>query len=97
MKFAATVLAACTLASANAATIEYRGRVEGANVLLLNGQIEYGDADKFEQISRPLSGQTIGILQGPGGKLLDALSIGTTIRQRHFATAVTEDTTSASA
>src|ERR1044072_7099309 len=96
-RFVVTALAACTVASANAATIEYRGRMEGAHVVLLNGEIDHGDADKFEQVIRPLTGQTVVILQSPGGKLTDALDIGTTIRQRHVATVVPEDTHCASA
>lgn len=96
-KLAASILTVCTVASAHAATIESRGRIEGLNVVLLSGLIEHGDSDKFDAVIHPLSGKTVVILQGPGGKLVDALNIGTTIRQQHFATAVPEDTMCASA
>lgn len=77
--------------SASAATIENKGFAEGYNVVSIAGEIEIGDADKFERVIAPLDGPAVVFLNSPGGALVDGLNIGISIRRHGYHTAVVSD------
>jgi hypothetical protein len=91
------VLAASTMVStASAATIKYEGNSEGVNAISIAGQIDHGDAGRFDEIAATLAGPTVVLLRSPGGFVVDGLSIGTTIRSRGYSTVVPDDAICAS-
>jgi hypothetical protein len=88
---------ASTMLSSKAATIDSRGtNAKGVNIVSVDGTIEPGDDDRFDEIVAPLSGSTVVILRSPGGKVGAGLSIGTAIRRKGFGTAVPDDAICAS-
>jgi hypothetical protein len=93
----AGVLAASTMVSAaNAATIKYEGNREGFNAISITGQIDHGDAERFNEIATTLTGPTVVLLRSPGGFVVDGISIGTTIRSKGYSTMVPDDAICAS-
>jgi hypothetical protein len=87
----AALLAAGITLAANAASIEYEGKIEGLNAISVNGKIDLGDADRFREIASTVSGPTVVVLRSPGGTVVDGLNIGLTIRQKGFATGVQDN------
>lgn len=83
------VTAVCLSALASAASAAGIAVVEeaGRPVVHLAGEIELGDAGRFERAVAGRSALTV-VLSGPGGKLIDALSIGEMIRARGDRTVV---------
>ncbi|HME20300.1 MAG TPA: hypothetical protein VKI44_02865, partial [Acetobacteraceae bacterium] len=92
----AGALAASTILSANAATIQYEDAVDGPNVVSITGEIERGDADRFNQVVSTLTGPTAVFLKSPGGLEIDGLNIGIAIRGLGYKTVVIENTVCAS-
>ncbi len=89
MRAAWTILAFLVMVSGavQAAEIQVvRAEGERAHVIIA-GEIELGDADRFRNEVRDLPPAVVD-LDGPGGKLLDALSIGDQVRERGDYTAV---------
>lgn len=83
-------------ATAHAASIEYGSKVDGLNLITITGQIEEGDADKFNQVIAQLPGRSIVALESPGGVLIDGLNLGLAIHRHNFDTAVLPNETCAS-
>ena len=86
--FSAVLLASTVIAGANAATINYEGTDNGMNLVSIDGEIVSGDADQFKQLTAALTGRTIVVLNSPGGRLTDGLTIGAVIHSSGFATVV---------
>jgi hypothetical protein len=92
----AGVLLVGAMLSANAATIEYKGVIDGSNTVLVTGLIVPGDADRYEGITASLVGPTTVFLQSPGGAVVDGLNIGIAIHRSGYSTEVPVNATCAS-
>ena len=80
--------------TSNAATFDIVSAPEYDNVIvLMNGEISEGDAQRFSDIVATLGATHATIaIQGPGGLVGEALDIGAQIRIAHFATMVASQT-----
>jgi hypothetical protein len=85
----ASMLATTTL-SANAAEITYQtGSRDAVGQINISGDIEKGDAVKFEDIVKTMPEKVaIIVLASPGGTLVDGLEIGISIRNHGFLTII---------
>lgn len=92
----AGVLAVSTALSANAASIKYEGNQNGVNAISITGQIDHGDADRFDEVAATVSGPAVVLLRSPGGLVVDGLNIGITIRNKGYSTLVPADAVCAS-
>lgn len=73
--------------AAQAADIRVEAGEEGRPRVFVSGEIELGDAARFRSAVRHLPPAVV-YLDGPGGKLIDALAIGDRLRERGDVTAV---------
>lgn len=65
-------------------------------MIVLEGEIFPGDADRFDQLSRDVELAGV-LLKSPGGSLLDGIDIGRRIRELGYSTGVAPNTACASA
>jgi hypothetical protein len=73
------------------------GKAGGLPVIVVLGDLQYGDGDRFAQISASLPKSTMVAFDSPGGNLLAGLKIGETMRARGFGSLVPDGSTCASA
>ena len=97
---AAALLAASTITTAHAATIESKAcssHVAGCYVITIDGEIKDGDYNKFvKEIDDNGVTDAIVVLNGPGGLADEGLAIGREIQTRKFTTWVGDNYTCAS-
>jgi hypothetical protein len=79
-----------------AADITVQSSGTETDFVLIAGQIEAGDAEKFQHITANTQ-MAIVVFSSPGGLLMEGLNIGADIKQRGYVTAVAENTLCASA
>lgn len=82
--------------TANAASIQNIGAMNGVTIVIINGKIVEGDLAMFRSVTSSLTGSTLVALNSPGGSVGEGLAIGATIRQRGYNTAVAPGDTCAS-
>ncbi len=63
---------------------------DGVKSIWIRGTLEKGDANNFEQISENVSHALV-LLEGPGGRIEEALAMGAAIRSKGYATYVAPD------
>jgi hypothetical protein len=82
-----------TSAAANAADITVSKVKSGGYAVLIDGDIEVGDDEKFNRLTRkiPPGGAMVGLIS-EGGSLAAGLNIGLTIRDKRFSTLILENT-----
>ena len=80
-----------------AATMEAIKAADGANVVVLSGELIRGDDEWFATLAGGIPGDATVVLTSPGGNLVTGLRIGSTIRMRGWRTAVPDSSTYASA
>jgi hypothetical protein len=87
-KFAAAALAVTLLVppAAQAAEMTLRKDKTGRPMVVINGDIEFGDFEKFIKVAGKLPPGTIVGLNSEGGAAIDALEIGHVVRHKRFLT-----------
>jgi hypothetical protein len=87
-----------TLTTAKAAGIEVKHIENGSVLVVMDGDLEFGDIEKFRTKTEALAtaGATVKF-RSNGGNLLAGIRIGSLIRTKKFATVVSEGTQCASA
>ena len=84
-------------APGRAATIEPVKNAAGRTDIVVYGEIQRGDDERFATVAGTVGEDATVWLEGPGGALQDGLRIGTAIRLKGWKTAVPDDATCASA
>ncbi|WP_428486992.1 hypothetical protein [Rhodopila sp.] len=83
-------------APGQAAVIKY-DVADGLTSISISGEIVAGDADSFARAALSITGPTVVVLNSKGGVILQGMMIGELIREKGYATAVTNDAECASA
>lgn len=91
----ATIMAALSVASANAHAAEISLDSEKPVTITISGMIESGDADRFRSIANA-NPRAIVMLESPGGEVATALAIGAMINKAGMTTFVGSQITCAS-
>ncbi len=89
------MIASLVGARAQAADIQAK-MINGSEAITVIGEIVTGDELRFKAVASKVQGKPIILLDSPGGKLIDGLIIGQTIRANRYATFIPHAATCAS-